>query len=145
MVRNARRLGAALYSSFKRSRIFSVLPRFSASFIERYPGPPIKVLWRSSSGRQWQTKAICTRRAIRAPGTTHACKRFLPEKVYLAVGSLLAQFSALEFVGDPSLKVTLMPRSELSCVVRTRSSWLRLHAPRVPLGKRQSRRSPSPR
>ena len=26
-------------------------------------------------------------RASRAPGTTHACERLFPEKVYLAVGS----------------------------------------------------------
>ena len=49
---------------------------------------------------------------------------------------LLAQFRALEFVGDTSLKITLMPRSEFSCVVRTRSNSFRPHASRVPLGKR---------
>ena len=38
--------------------------------------------------------------------------------------------------GGTSLKVTLTPRSELSCVVRTRSKSLRAQTPRVPLGKR---------
>jgi hypothetical protein len=38
--------------------------------------------------------------------------------------------------GGTSLKVTVTPRSELSCVVRTRSNSFRAQIPRLPLGSR---------
>ena len=58
------------------------------------------------------------------------------DKSAFSVGWFVLSIYSAGRDGGTSLKVTFTPRSELSCVVRTRSKSLRAQTPRVPLGKR---------